>query len=329
MADATTGDVEGRAAAAAAQLAEACEGEVTEHASIAELTTLKVGGPARVLVTAEAERDLGEVGRACLDPGLPGAVVGRGSNLLVADEGWPGVLVTLGRAFRGSEVVRTAPAGSGGRVLVVVGGAEPMPVLAANLAKEGLTGLEWGAGVPGTLGGAVRMNAGAHGGEVKDTLVEADVVRLRTGSRETWPAAALGFSYRHADLPDDAVVVGGMFSLAEADPDEVQAEVDHVRSWRREHQPLSLPNCGSVFTNPDGDSAGRLVDVLGLKGFRIGGAQVSDLHANFITTEVGATAADVRALVLEVRRRVHEEHGVLLRPEVQMLGFADGAGWDG
>ncbi len=317
-------DVETRAAAAVEQLADVIVGTITEHASIADLTTLKVGGTARILVEADSERDLVEVGRACQDHALPWAVVGRGSNLLVADDGWPGVLITLGRPFRGVEVIR----GAGDRSLVVVGAAEPLPALAHALAKEGLGGLAWAAGVPGTLGGAVRMNAGAHGGEVKDTLVEADVVRLRSGSRETWPTSALGFSYRHADLPDDAVVVGGMFSLAAADPDEVKAEVDEVRRWRREHQPINLPNCGSVFTNPPGDSAGRLVDAAGCKGLRIGGAEVSQLHANFIVTDRDATAGDVRALVLEVRRRVAEQHDVLLRPELAMLGFTDN-GWDG
>lgn len=317
-------DLATRAAAAAAELAAACRGTVTEQASLAELTTLRVGGPARILVEADHESDLAAVGRACLEHGLPWAVVGRGSNLLVADEGWPGVVVVLGRSFRGVEFV---PSG-GDRTLVVVGGAEPLPALAHAVAGEGLDGLAWAAGVPGTLGGAVRMNAGAHGGEVADTLVEADVVRLRTGSRETWPVQALGFTYRHSELPDDAVVVGGMFSLVAGEPDAVRDAVAEVRQWRRDHQPINLPNCGSVFTNPDGDSAGRLIDASGCKGLRVGGATVSDLHANFIVTERDARAADVRQLVLEVRRRVLDDHGVDLRPEVAMLGFRDG-GWDG
>ncbi len=319
-------------AQAISHLAEVVEGEVTTDASLADLTTLRVGGPAAVRVDAETEADLVAVGRVCQETGLPWAVVGRGSNLLVADDGFAGIVITLGRGFRGVEVVRTTPPDQpvpeGTRVLVVVGGAEPLPTLARTLADEGLGGMAWAAGVPGSLGGAVRMNAGAHGGEIKDTIVEADIVRLRSGSRETWPAAALGLTYRHADLPDDAVVVGALFALPAADPDTVQAEVDQVRSWRREHQPINRPNCGSVFTNPPGDSAGRLIEDIGAKGLRVGGAQVSELHANFIVTEPGATAADVRALVRDLRRRVHEEHGILLRPELAMLGEFDDDGWD-
>lgn len=174
--------------------------------------------------------------------------------------------------------------------------------------------------MPGTVGGAVRMNAGAHGGEVRDTLVEADVLRLTSGSRETWPNATLGFSYRHCELPQDAVVLTAVFRLPVVELTQVRAELEQVLAWRREHQPLKQPNCGSVFTNPDGDSAGRLIESAGAKGLRIGGAEVSTMHANFIVTERGSSADDVRALIAEVQRRVAATHGVLLRPEVTLLG---------
>ncbi len=290
-------------------------GEVTAQADLRPFTTLKVGGPARVLVEAETDADLAAVGRACVDLGVPWLIVGRGSNLLVADRGWHGVAITLGRGFRGVER-------DGNRV--TVGGAEPLPVLANQLAREGLTGFEFASAVPGSVGGAVRMNAGAHGSEMADVLVSTDVVRLRTGARETWPREQLRMRYRHTDLPDDAVVVSAVLSLAEADADTISEEIAQIRQWRRDHQPINEPNCGSVFTNPEGDSAGRLVDACGAKGLTVGGAQVSEMHANFIVTRPEATAADVRALIRSLRERVAAEHGVWLRPEVVMVGdFAD------
>lgn len=287
-------------------------GDVRTDAPLAALTTLRVGGAARALVTAERDEDLAAVGRVCVAEGLPWAVVGRGSNLLVADAGFPGVVIVLGRGYRGLER-------HDGRVRV--GAAEPLPSLAVRLADAGLTGFAWACSVPGTIGGGVRMNAGAHGGEMADHLVEAELVRLRTGTRETWPVATLGLRYRHSDLPDDAVVVAATLALAPGDPATVRAEIDAIRAWRRRHQPLNEPNCGSVFTNPPGDSAGRLIDeVAHAKGLRRGGAQVSERHANFIVTRPGATAADVHGLIVEVQERVEAATGIRLRPEVTVLG---------
>jgi UDP-N-acetylmuramate dehydrogenase len=290
------------------------EGTVTADASLAELTTLRVGGRARVLVTAERDEDLAAVGRVCVEHGLPWMVVGRGSNLLVADAGWPGVAIQLGRGFRGFETDGD---------LVRAGAAEPLPTLAVRVADAGYGGFAWACSVPGTLGGAVRMNAGAHGGEMADHLVEVDLVRLRTGTRETWPVAILGLSYRHSELPDDAVVVAATLRLPAADPAVVREEISSIRAWRREHQPLNDPNCGSVFTNPPGGSAGQLIDVAGGKRIRLGGAGVSELHANFITTSPGATASDVRGVIRRVQELVLASAGVLLRPEVVMLGRFD------
>jgi UDP-N-acetylmuramate dehydrogenase len=289
-------------------------GTVTADASLAELTTLRVGGRARVLVTAERDEDLATVGRVCVEHGLPWMVVGRGSNLLVADTGWPGVAIQLGRGFRGIET---------DGALVRAGAAEPLPTLAVRVADAGYGGFAWACSVPGTLGGAVRMNAGAHGGEMADHLVEADLVRLRTGTRETWPVAILGLSYRHSELPDDAVVVAATLRLPPADPAVVREEIASIRAWRREHQPLNDPNCGSVFTNPPDGSAGRLIDLAGGKRIRVGGAAVSELHANFVTTTPGATASDVRRVIRRVQELVLASAGVLLRPEVVMLGRFD------
>jgi UDP-N-acetylmuramate dehydrogenase len=280
-------------------------GEVRADASLAELTTLRVGGSARALVTAERDEDLATVGRVCLEHGLAWTVVGRGSNLLVADAGWPGIAIQLGRGFRGFETDGD---------LVRAGAAEPLPTLAVRVADAGFSGFAWACSVPGSLGGAVRMNAGAHGGEMADHLVEVDLVRLRNGTRETWPVATLGLSYRHSELPDDAVVVAATLRLPPGEPATVREEISSIRAWRRAHQPLNDPNCGSVFTNPPDDSAGRLIDAAGGKRIRVGGAGVSDLHANFITTTPGATASDVRGVIRRVQELVLADAGVLLRP---------------
>jgi UDP-N-acetylmuramate dehydrogenase len=295
-------------------LTTAVVGEVRAEASLAELTTLRVGGRARVLVTAERDEDLAAIGRVCREHGLPWAVVGRGSNLLVSDDGWPGIAIQLGRGFRGLEI-------DGG--LVRAGAAEPLPALAVRVADAGFAGFAWACSVPGTLGGAVRMNAGAHGGEMADHLVEVDLVRLRTGTRETWPVETLGLAYRHSELPDDAVVVAATLRLPPGDPATVREEISAIRAWRRAHQPLNDPNCGSVFTNPPDASAGKLIDAAGGKTIRVGGAGVSELHANFITTTPGATASDVRGVIRQVQELVLETAGLLLRPEVVMLGRFD------
>lgn len=290
--------------------------EVTAGAPLSDVTTLKVGGPARAHVEADRDEELAAVGRVCAEHGVPWLVVGRGSNLLVPDAGWPGVTVSLGRGFRGYEIEGDT---------IRAGAAEPLPSLAAKLASEGFVGFAWAAAVPGSLGGAVRMNAGAHGGEMADHLVSADLFRLRSGTRETWPVSTLGLAYRQSELPSDAVVVAAVLRLDRGDAEAVKAEISEIRQWRREHQPIREPNCGSVFTNPPDDSAGRLIESVGAKGLRVGGAQISEVHANFIVTEPDACASDVRALIRQVRQRVADEHGIVLHPEVQMIGdFGDG-----
>ncbi len=300
--------------AVAALLTAAGASDVVEDATLADRTTLGVGGPVAALVTAESDRDLAAVGRVAGEHALPWLVVGRGSNLLVADSGWPGIVVTLGRGFRGVEFADTR---------VRAGAAEPLPSLAVRVAGEGLGGFAWAAAVPGTLGGAVRMNAGAHGGEMSQVLVEVEVFRLRSGTREVWAADALGLRYRHSDLPDDAVVVGAVLELPRADAGTLRDDIKEIRQWRREHQPINEPNCGSVFTNPPGDSAGRLVDAVGGKQVAVGGARISERHANFIVTSPGARAQDVHDLITHVQAQVQEAFGVTLRPEVVMAGRFD------
>ena len=284
---------------------------------VAELTTYRVGGPVAVLARAGSPAELGALAAALTgEPVPPLLVVGRGSNLLVADTGFAGLGLVLDGAF--DTLALDADA-----TTVQVGAAVALPVLARRSAAAGYTGLEFFVGIPGSVGGAVRMNAGGHGRETADVLVTAHVADLAAGG-EPAPrsVAALGFGYRRSALSSTEVVTGAVFRVVAGDVETAEAEVASIVRWRREHQPGGS-NAGSVFANPPGDSAGRLIDSLGLKGMRVGGAVVSPKHANFFQAEPGATAADVRSLVLEVRRRVLEATGVALVPELRMIGFGD------
>jgi UDP-N-acetylmuramate dehydrogenase len=289
--------------------------DVRPGTELKRLTTLRVGGPARALVVAHRDEDLAAVGAVCRDHDLEWLVVGRGSNLLVADAGWPGVAVQLGRPYR-----RLDPDGE----LVRVGGAEPLPALAARLAEQGYAGFAWAVAVPGTIGGAVRMNAGAHGSQMADHLVDVDVVRLSTGVRETWPAELLGLRYRHSELPQDAVVVAATLRLERGESEQIRRELRRSATGGGSISPATSPAVARSSSTPKGDSAGRLVDACGGKQLRVGGARVSERHANFIVTSPEATARDVHTLIVLVRDRVEEHFGVRLRPEVVIAGdFAD------
>jgi len=294
-----------------------------------------VGGPAALLARVGNDADLDEVADVVATTGVPTLVVGRGSNLLVADRGFAGLVVVLASDFEavdfeavGFEAVDFEAVDFEAvdlavfRPSVVAGGAVALPALARRCAAAGLTGFEWAVGVPGSVGGAVRMNAGGHGSDVSACLLDAEVVDLGTGSRRTVAAADLTFGYRTSAIAADQVVVRARFGLAEGDAVASRAEIDTIVRWRREHQPGGQ-NAGSVFTNPPGDSAGRLVDAAGLRGRRLGTAQVSDKHANFIQVDEGGRAADVLSLIRQVRRLVHDHGGVTLHPELRLVGFDD------
>ncbi|WP_108668175.1 UDP-N-acetylmuramate dehydrogenase [Euzebya rosea] len=305
-------------------------GAVTADEPLAPRTTLKVGGNARTLVVAESDDDLRAVAHVCDEFAVDWLVIGRGSNMLIADRGWDGIAVTLGRGFRGVEVEPTDPRHpDGNHWTVIAGAAEPMPVLAATLERHGLGGMAFGVAIPGAVGGAVRMNAGAHGGQMADVLEWAEVVRLTRGTVERWHAADLQMSYRHTALPRDAVVTRACLRLQREDADTLAADMAEMKQWRRDHQPINQPSCGSVFRNPPGDSAGRLIDAAGLKDHAVGGARVSPKHANFITVSPGATARDVHEVIRHVRAEVERVHGVVLQPEVVIEGFADPLGSGG
>jgi UDP-N-acetylmuramate dehydrogenase len=274
---------------------------------LALATTLRVGGAAGALVTVDDEVALQRAVEAIRTDGLEMVVLGRGSNMLFSDEGWPGVVLRLGPGLRGIEIEDGT---------VRVGAAEPMPAVALRTAQAGLSGFAWGAAVPGSMGGGVRMNAGAHGADMSDSLVSARVLDASTGSIEEWDPERLSLIYRGSALGPDSIVTSVTLELEPGDSATILAEIDAIRDWRRTHQPLNLPSCGSVFTNPPGASAGELIERVGLKGTRIGGAEVSTLHANFIVTRPGASAADVESLIDLVAKRVHAELGVELRAEV-------------
>jgi UDP-N-acetylmuramate dehydrogenase len=302
--------------AAAADLLETrLPGRVRRSVPSGEFTTYRVGGPFAVVVLVGDDDTLEALAGVVRVVDAPLLVVGRGSNLLVADDGFAGVAVVLGDQFE--RIVVEAEAAS-----VLAGGSASLPVLARRAAVAGVAGLEFYVGIPGSVGGAVRMNAGGHGRETREVLVDVDLFDLRSGARTTRAAADFEFGYRHSNLDDHTVVCAARFAGSPDAPDACGARIDAIVRWRREHQPGGA-NAGSVFSNPLGDSAGRLIDAAGLKGLRVGGAVVSEKHANFIVADQTATAADVRALLGEVRTRVAETTGTVLQTEVLLVGFDD------
>jgi UDP-N-acetylmuramate dehydrogenase len=298
-------------AAAEQILRRACGDRLRTSFPLWPLTTFRIGGPAALYLEPEDERDLRAAGTALEEAGVPFAVLGKGSNVLVADEGFRGLVLRLGRGFRW--------AARNGRRLAA-GGSMPLPALSGVALHHGLSGLEFGVAIPATLGGAVRMNAGAHGGQVRDVLERAHVYFLRRRSAVSMPAGDLHLSYRRADLDEDAIVIGATVRLRAAAADDIRASMNEARAWRRRTQPLAEPNCGSVFTNPPGDHAARLIESVGGKAMRVGGAAVSTKHANFIVAAPGARAVDVLALIEQLRDVVRERTGTDLEPEVRLIG---------
>ena len=282
-----------------------------EGASLAPLTTYRAGGPAAVLVADAGLDDLRAVARAVVASGLPVLVVGRGSNLLVADRGFPGIVVTLGEALATVEVSDAT---------VVAGGGAALPVVARRTAGAALTGFEWAVGVPGSIGGAVRMNAGGHGSDMAAVLVGVHVFDVGTGEDGWVPADALHLGYRRSSLRATQIVVSAELALARGEREAAEAEIASIVRWRRANQPGGA-NAGSVFANPAGRSAGELVDVAGLKGFRRGSAHVSTKHANFIQVDEGGSADDVAGLMADVRARVLGATGHDLHAETRLVGF--------
>jgi UDP-N-acetylmuramate dehydrogenase len=297
------------------RLAERLGDAAQRDVALGPFTTYRVGGAAALFVEVETEatlRLLADALAAEADP-VPTLVVGKGSNLLVADTGFCGVALRLGGGFADVRV---------DGVDVLAGGGAALPVLARQTASAGLTGLEWAVGVPGSVGGGVRMNAGGHGSDIAATLTEVRLLDLHTGEDGSVPAAALELGYRHSSVRPHQVVCAARFHLEAGDAEVATAEISEIVRWRRDNQPGG-PNAGSVFTNPEGDSAGRLIDAAGGKGLRHGTAEVSTKHANFIQADPGGRAADVVALMRDVQAIVLADSGVTLVPETRLVGFPE------
>lgn len=276
------------------------------------MTTYKSGGPARLYAEVADRDDLDEVIAAGLTRRHQVLVLGRGSNLVVADSGFDGLVIRLGRRFTQIEVESEE---------VRAGAMAPLPRLARSSVDAGLTGLEFFVGIPGSVGGAVRQNAGCFGTETRDRLIHAHVVDITTGAERTASPDELAMSYRHSNIGPTDLVVGARFGGEQGDEEESRAKLREITRWRRDHQPGGTLNAGSVFKNPPHVSAGELIDSLGMKGLGVGDVRVSPKHANFFVAGPNATSADIRRLVDLVKSRVFEATGTKLEPEIQFVGF--------
>ncbi|QGY80326.1 UDP-N-acetylmuramate dehydrogenase [Sphingorhabdus lacus] len=285
-------------------------GKLTANAPLAPLVWFKSGGCAQWLFEPKDMEDLQSFLRN-LDPATPVMALGLGSNMIVRDGGVPGVVVRLGKAFAKVKPVDAITLDCGG-------GASG--ILVSSTARDAaIAGLEFLRSIPGTVGGFVRMNGGAYGGEVKDILVDCDVV-LRDGEHANLSVEELHYSYRHSELPDGAIVVSARFRGKPGEPSSIQAEMDRISESREASQPLRSKTGGSTFKNPDGHKAWQLVDEAGCRGLQIGGAQVSEKHTNFLINTGDASSADIEALGEEVRRRVMAKSGIDLQWEIQRVG---------
>ena len=291
---------------------------------LARLTTVRTGGPGDFYARPDSVDRLVELLAWAQDRQIPVGVVGSGSNLLVADAGFRGLVMKLDGGLATIEQ-------DGERLLC--GGGARLPQAAARAARAGLSGLEFGVNIPGTVGGAVRMNANAYGGDLSRVLEWVDVATAAGAARRV--PAELGFAYRRSALGPGEVVAGASFALSAAEPERVKATLAEMRAARKAAQPSGIKTFGSTFKNPDdaraeGRSAGVLLDEAGCRGLQVGGARFSEKHANFVENMGSATTADVIALMAEGRRRVRERFGVELEPEVQLLGDVDASAlWEG
>lgn len=284
---------------------------------LAPFTTWQVGGPARYFFEPTSAEEIQALVRWCFESRVPWTVIGRGSNLLVADEGFPGLVIRLANNFAGATFEDDrmhAQAGLALAQMVVQG------------LGHGLGGLEPMVGVPGTVGGAIAMNASAHGIEISKGFVEGRVLRP-DGTIETWAHADFAFRYRHTRLHDEpGLFLDGVWRLERVAKDAGMARVRELQQWRNQKQPTNVPTGGSTFRNPGGEhpAAGAMIEAVGGKGLRVGAAEVSEKHANFLINRGGATAADIQGLIIELQKRVRDRFGVLLRPEVVGLGLTVG-----
>lgn len=298
------------------------EGQVKRQEPMALHTTFRAGGPAAFFAAVKTEEELRRTVHACREYQVPCYMLGNGSNLLVGSGGFPGVMICLEGEFKEWETVREE---GSGRALLKAGAGVLLSKIGRAALEEGLTGFEFAAGIPGTLGGAAVMNAGAYGGEMKDILVSVRVMTPDGQVREL-PAEELQLSYRHSCIPEkEYVVLSAVMELQEGSPDAIREKMEDLAFRRRDKQPLEYPSAGSTFKRPEGHFAGKLIEDAGLKGFSVGGAQVSEKHAGFVINRENASPEDIKDLIEAVRRRVFETSGIWLEPEVKLLGFGPSA----
>ncbi|MGI9514302.1 MAG: UDP-N-acetylmuramate dehydrogenase [Anderseniella sp.] len=285
-------------------------GRIELDKPLAEFTWFRVGGPADVLYSPADEEDLAGF-LAALDDGIPVQVIGVGSNLLVRDGGIPGVVIRLGRGF-GQMVLED-------EYRVRSGTSVPDIRLAQFALQQGITLLTFLRGIPGTIGGALRMNAGAHGGEIRDILVEARGID-RKGTLHIMSNEDMGYGYRSSTAPADMIFTSALFQGAPGDRHEIKAHMDEITAAREASQPIRSRTGGSTFKNPEGQKSWQLIDAAGMRGFAIGPAKVSEMHCNFLINEGGATAAQIEQLGETVRARVKENSGIDLHWEIRRVG---------
>lgn len=274
-------------------------------------TTFRIGGPADYFVTPDRVDEIAAVIGLCRREGIPYYIVGNGSNLLVGDKGCRGVVIQIFKSMNRIEVSDD---------LIIADAGSSLAQIAASALGAGLTGFEFAAGIPGTLGGAVVMNAGAYGGEMKDVLVSVDVL-TKEGNVLHLPAGELKLGYRTSIIPEEEyIVLSATIALRKGVKEEIKAKMEELRVKRVTKQPLEYPSAGSTFKRPEGHFAGKLIQDAGLKGFAVGGAQVSEKHCGFVINMGNATASDVKKLICEVIERVREASNVTLEPEVKQIG---------
>lgn len=288
----------------------AVRGRLTENAPLGAMTWFGVGGAAEVLFRPADRDDLVDFIKN-LPADIPFTTLGVASNLIIRDGGIPGVVIKLGGEFAKIESMDDTTIKAGATALDLN--------VALTAAKHGLTGLEFLSGIPGTIGGALRMNAGAYGGETKDVLASAEVL-FRDGTVKTMTAADMGLSYRYNALPKDVIFLSGTFTARPGDTAAINARMAEIKQKRSETQPVKAKTGGSTFANPDNNSAWKVIDAAGCRGLSIGGAQMSELHCNFMLNTGGATAADLERLGEEVRKRVAQDSGIMLRWEIKRIG---------
>lgn len=285
-------------------------GDVRMHEPMARHTTFRIGGPADLFVTCDTLADLSMALGACSEAGLEWTVAGKGSNLLVADEGYRGAVIVLGREFKAHSVEGAE---------IKAGAACILAYLVRDAFSRGLGGMEFAVGIPGTVGGALAMNAGTRGAWMQ-SVVESVTIYAPGSGLDRVRGSEIDWAYRSSGLPERGVIVETVLQLEHADKMRIRVEMERSLDRRKASQPLGVPSAGSVFRNPEGDSAGRLIEAAGLKGTRLGGARISEVHANFIVNEGGATAADVVGLIRKIQMTVRDTYAIELTPEIRLLG---------